>query len=149
IVGWNSGNVGPVVSSLVSEFDLKLGEVGLLSGTFFFGGAAAGAFLGAGLAKRIRGAGGVWGACGLSVLRHLLFAAGDSFAVLAVGRVFAGVAFGIAAVFVPAYARAMGGVKMVGLFGAGLTLGVAAALFLGSILEGAGVDWRVAFVITA
>ena len=38
---------------------------------------------------------------------------------------------------------------MVGLFGAGLTLGVAAALLLGSILEGAGVDWRVAFVITA
>jgi MFS family permease len=38
---------------------------------------------------------------------------------------------------------------MVGLFGAGLTLGVAAALLLGSLLEGAGVDWRVAFWITA
>jgi Na+/melibiose symporter-like transporter len=63
--------------------------------------------------------------------------------------VFAGLAFGLAAVFVPAYARAMGGVKLVGLFGAGLTLGVAAALLLGSVLEGAGVDWRVAFFITA
>jgi Na+/melibiose symporter-like transporter len=63
--------------------------------------------------------------------------------------VFAGVAFGLAAVFIPTYARVMGGVKMVGLFGAGLTLGVAASLFLGSIMEGAGVDWRVAFVITA
>src|SRR5262249_10150819 len=79
----------------------------------------------------------------------LICAAGDSFAVLAVGRVFAGLAFGIAAVFVPAYARAMGGVKMLGLFGAGLTLGVAGALLLGSILEGEGVDWRVAFIITA
>jgi predicted MFS family arabinose efflux permease len=74
---------------------------------------------------------------------------GDSFAVLAAGRVFAGVAFGLAAVFVPTYARVMGGVKLVGLFGAGLTLGVAASLLLGSVLQGAGVDWRVAFVITA
>src|SRR5262249_61606582 len=79
----------------------------------------------------------------------LICAAGDSFAVLAVGRVFAGLAFGLAAVFVPAYARAMGGVRMLGLFGAGLTLGVAGALLLGSILQGAGVDWRVAFLITA
>ena len=70
---------------------------------------------------------------------------GDSVGVLAAGRVFAGLAFGLAAVFVPAYARAVGGVKMVGLFGAGLTLGVAAALFLGSVLEGADVSWRVAF----
>ena len=38
----------------------------------------------------------------------------------------------------PAYARAIGGVKLVGLFGAGLTLGVAAALLLGSVLEGGG-----------
>jgi MFS family permease len=63
--------------------------------------------------------------------------------------VLAGLAFGLAAVFLPTYARVIGGVKMVGLFGAGLTLGVAAALLIGSVLEGAGVDWRVAFVITA
>src|SRR5204863_5081856 len=85
----------------------------------------------------------------LSLLGNVIFALGDSVAVLATGRVFAGLAFGLAAVFVPAYARVMGGVKMVGLFGAGLTLGVAAALLLGSILQGAGVDWRVAFWITA
>ena len=81
---------------------------------------------------------GIWACCVLSIVGNLLFAVGDSVAVLAVGRVFAGLAFGLAAVFVPAYARAVGGVKMVGLFGAGLTLGVAAALFLGSVLEGAG-----------
>jgi predicted MFS family arabinose efflux permease len=149
ITGWNCGNVGPVVGSLTSEFDIGLGEVGLLSGAFFFAGSAAGSLVGAAVARRIRVMAGIWACCLLSIVGNLLFAAGDSVGVLAVGRVFAGVAFGLAAVFVPAYARVMGGVKMVGLFGAGLTLGVAAALLLGSILEGEGVDWRVAFLITA
>ena len=85
----------------------------------------------------------------LSIVGNLIFALGDSVAVLSVGRVIAGLGFGLAAVFVPAYARVMGGVKLVGLFGAGLTLGVAAALLLGSVLEGADVSWRVAFFITA
>jgi predicted MFS family arabinose efflux permease len=149
ITGWNCGNVGPVVGSLASEFDLRLGEVGLLSGTFFFAGSAIGSLAGAALARRIRILSGIWACCLLSVVGNVIFAAGDSFAVLAAGRVFAGLAFGLAAVFVPTYARVKGGVKMLGLFGAGLTLGVAAALLLGSVLEGAGVDWRVAFVITA
>ena len=105
--------------------------------------------MGAALARRIRVLSGIWASCLLSVAGNVLFAAGDSVAVLAAGRVLAGLAFGLAAVFIPTYARVMGGLKMVGLFGAGLTLGVAAALLLGSILEGAGVDWRVAFVITA
>jgi hypothetical protein len=38
ITGWNCGNVGPVVGSLTDQFDITLGEVGLLSGTFFFAG---------------------------------------------------------------------------------------------------------------
>jgi predicted MFS family arabinose efflux permease len=149
ITGWNCGNVGPVVGSLARDFDIGLGEVGLLSGTFFFAGSAVGSLVGAALARRIRVLSGIWASCLLSVAGNVLFAAGDSVAVLAAGRVLAGLAFGLAAVFIPTYARVMGGLKMVGLFGAGLTLGVAAALLLGSILEGAGVDWRVAFVITA
>jgi predicted MFS family arabinose efflux permease len=149
ITGWNCGNVGPVVAPLTRDFDISLGEVGLLSGAFFFAGSAAGSLAGAAVARRIRVLSGIWTCCLFSIVGNVLFAAGDSFGVLAVGRVFAGLAFGVAAVFVPAYARAVGGVKMVGFFGAGLTLGVAAALFLGSILQGAGVDWRVAFVITA
>jgi MFS family permease len=149
ITGWNCGNVGPVVGSLTREFDIGLGEVGLLSGAFFFAGSAVGSLVGAAVARRIRVMAGIWTCCVLSIVGNVIFAAGDSVGVLAVGRVFAGLAFGIAAVFVPAYARAVGGVKMVGLFGAGLTLGVAAALLLGSVLEGADVDWRVAFVITA
>ena len=149
ITGWNCGNVGPVVGSLTHDFDITLGEVGLLSGTFFFAGSAIGSLVGAALAQKIRVLSGIWACCVLSVVGNVIFAVGDSFAVLAAGRVFAGVAFGLAAVFIPTYARVMGGVKMVGLFGAGLTLGVAASLFLGSIMEGAGVDWRVAFAITA
>ena len=149
IVGWNCGNVGPVVGSLQREFDIGLGEVGLLSGTFFFAGSAVGSLAGAALARSIRVMAGIWACCVLSIVGNLIFAAGDSVGVLAVGRVFAGLGFGLAAVFVPAYARAVGGVRMVGLFGAGLTLGVAAALFLGSVLEGADVSWRVAFLITA
>jgi predicted MFS family arabinose efflux permease len=149
ITGWNCGNVGPVVDPLTKAFDLTLGEVGLLSGTFFFAGSAIGSLAGAALARKIRVLSGIWACCVLSAIGNLIFAVGDSFAVLAAGRVFAGVAFGLAAVFVPTYARVMGGVKLVGLFGAGLTLGVAASLLLGSVLQGAGVDWRVAFVITA
>ena len=149
ITGWNCGNVGPVVGPLTQDFDITLGEVGLLSGTFFFAGSAAGSLIGAELARRIRVMSGIWACCVLSIAGNLIFAAGDSVAVLAAGRVLAGLAFGLAAVFVPAYARAMGGVKMLGLFGAGLTLGVAGALLLGSVLQGEGVDWRVAFLITA
>jgi predicted MFS family arabinose efflux permease len=149
IIGWNCGNVGPVVGSLQQEFDIGLGEVGLLSGAFFFAGSAAGSLIGAELARRIRVMAGIWACCVLSLVGNVIFALGDSVALLALGRVFAGLAFGLGAIFVPAYARAIGGVKMVGLFGAGLTLGVAAALFLGSVLEGADVSWRVAFFITA
>ena len=149
ITGWNCGNVGPVVGQLTKEFDIGLGEVGLLSGAFFFAGSAVGSLIGAALARKIRVMAGIWACCALSLVGNVIFAIGESVAVLSAGRVLAGLAFGLAAVFVPAYARATGGVKMLGLFGAGLTLGVAAALFLGSVLEGAGVDWRVAFWITA
>jgi predicted MFS family arabinose efflux permease len=149
ITGWNCGNVGPVVAPLTQDFDITLGEVGLLSGAFFFAGSAVGSLAGAALARKVRVLAGIWACCVLSAIGNVIFAAGESFAVLATGRVFAGVAFGVAAVFIPTYARVVGGVKMVGLFGAGLTLGVAASLFLGSVMQGAGVDWRVAFVITA
>ena len=56
---------------------------------------------------------------------------------------------GSRSLFVPAFARALGGVRLLGVFGAGLTLGVAAALALGSVMQEAGVDWRVAFWLTA
>jgi predicted MFS family arabinose efflux permease len=149
ISGWNCGNVGPVVGSLTSEFDIGLSAVGLLSGTFFFAGAVIASVIGTEVARRIRVLWGIWGCCVLSALGNVVIAAGDSFGVLAAGRVIAGVGVGLSVLFIPAYARAVGGVRLLGIFGAGLTLGIAAALWLGSILEGAGVDWRVSFVITA
>ena len=102
ITGWNCGNVGPVVGPLTQDFDITLGEVGLLSGAFFFAGSAVGSLVGAALAKKTRVLAGIWACCVLSVIGNVLFAAGDSFGVLAAGRVFAGLAFGLAAVFVPA-----------------------------------------------
>ena len=60
-----------------------------------------------------------------------------------------GVGAGIALLFGAAFAREVGGVRTLGLFGAGITLGVAAPLALGSILEDAGVDWRVGFGVSA
>ncbi len=116
ITGWNCGNVGPVVGSLTRDFDITLGEVGLVSGAFFFAGSAVGSLAGAALARRIRVLSGIWACCLLSIVGNVIFAAGDSFAVPATGRVFAGLAFGLAAVFVPSYARVMGGVKMLGLW---------------------------------
>jgi predicted MFS family arabinose efflux permease len=149
ISGWNCGNVGPVVGQLASRFDIGLGSVGLLSGTFFFGGCVIASIGGTAVARRIRVLYGIWACCVLSALGNVIVAAGDSFAVLSVGRVIAGIGVGLSVLFIPAYARAVGGVRLLGLFGAGLTLGIAASLLLGSILVGAGVDWRVPFVITA
>jgi predicted MFS family arabinose efflux permease len=149
ISGWNCGNVGPVVGSLTSEFDVTLSEVGLLSGTYFFAGAVVASLVGTEVARRLPVLWGIWACCLLSALGNVLIAAGDSFTVLAVGRVIAGIGVGLSVLFIPAYARAVGGVRLLGVFGAGLTLGIAAALWLGSILEGAAVDWRIAFVITA
>ena len=149
-VGWNCGNVGPVVGSLTREFDIGLGEVGLLSGAFFFAGSALGSLAGAALARKIRvlvGNLGMLRALGRGEPRSSRPATASASSRPAESS--PGLPSGSAAVFIPAYARAIGGVKMVGLFGAGLTLGVAAALFLGSVLEGADVSWRVAFLITA
>jgi len=46
-------------------------------------------------------------------------------------------------------ARELGGVRLLGLFGGGITLGIALALGLGSALEDGRVGWRVGFVISA
>jgi DHA1 family inner membrane transport protein len=87
--------------------------------------------------------------CLLCFAGNVLFAIAPGFGLLAAGRVVAGAGTGIALLFGAAYARAAGGVRLLGVFGAGITLGVAAPLALGSILEDAGVDWRVGFWISA
>jgi hypothetical protein len=83
VSGWNCGNVGPVVGSLSSEFDVGLGAIGLLSGTFFFAGIVVANLVGAEIARRIRVLYGIWACCLLSALGNLIIAAEDSFGVLA------------------------------------------------------------------
>ena len=149
ISGWNCGNVGPVVQPLASEFDVGLGEIGLLSGTFFFGGIVAATLVASALAPRIPVVTGIRAACALAAAGNLIVAASPVFAGLVGGRVIAGLGVGLSFLYVPAFARAVGGVKLLGVFGAGLTLGIASALALGSVMEEAGIDWRWAFALTA
>jgi MFS family permease len=47
------------------------------------------------------------------------------------------------------FARVHGGVRLVGIVGASIQLGVAAALAVGSVLQDVGVDWRVVFLVSA
>ena len=46
-------------------------------------------------------------------------------------------------------ARELGGVRLLGLFGGSISLGIAAALGLGSLLADAGAGWRVGFFVSA
>lgn len=149
VSGWNCGNVGPVVGSLASEFDASLVQIGLVSGTFFFAGCVVANLVASRIAPRIDVLAGVRAACVLSAAGNVILAASPDFAGLVAGRIVAGLGVGLSILFVPAYARAVGGVRLLGVFGAGLTLGIATALALGSVMEGEGVDWRVAFAITA
>jgi hypothetical protein len=61
---WNGGNVGPVVEPLSQDFDVSLTAVGLLSGTVFFAGAAAGTLFAQPLGERVGVANGMRVACG-------------------------------------------------------------------------------------
>ncbi len=149
VSGWNCGNVGPVVGSLASEFDASLAQIGLISGTFFFAGCVVANLVASRIAPRIDVLAGVRAACVLSAAGNVILAASPDFAGLVAGRIVAGLGVGLSILFVPAYARAVGGVRLLGVFGAGLTLGIATSLALGSVMEGEGVDWRVAFAITA
>jgi FSR family fosmidomycin resistance protein-like MFS transporter len=63
--------------------------------------------------------------------------------------VLTGIGLGLAFLFGGVYARHEGGPKLVGLFGVGITLGIAFALGLGGLLADLDVDWRFAFVLSA
>lgn len=146
---WNAGNIGPVTSTLSEDFSVSLTAVGLLSGTVFFAGLVATTVLAPTLAARTGVAGAVRLGCILCGAGNVLFAASPWFAGLIAGRVLVGAGLGLALVLGPIFAREFGGVRMLGVFGAGVTLGMAAALGVGSVLEDAGVEWRIAFVLSA
>jgi predicted MFS family arabinose efflux permease len=145
---WNAGNVGPIVSSLRDEFSASLAEVGMISGGVFFAAVLAAKLSGPALGGRIGAANGARLACLCCGAGNLVCAVAPSIGVLFAGRVVAGYGMGLAVLIGPAIARALGGVRMVGVFGAGVMAGIALALGLGGLLEDAGVDWRVTFGVS-
>lgn len=146
---WNAGNVGPVASEMAREFDLSLGVVGILSGTLFLGSTIIGLLFAAQMGERMGLARGLKTACLMLVVGNLVFALTPVFAGLAIGRILPGIALAVINTLGAVWARDTGGVKLLGVFGASIQLGVALALLTGSVLADAGVDWRVGFVISA
>lgn len=146
---WNAGNVGPVVSEIAAEFDVSLAVVGVLAGTLFLGSVVVGLLFAAQLGERIGVVASLRLSCAMLVVGNLLFAATPIFAGLAVGRILPGIGFALANAVGAVWARQAGGVRLVGLFGASIQLGIALALLLGSGLSDLGVDWRVGFVVSA
>ena len=145
---WNAGNVGPIVSSLESEFSVSLAAVGLATGAVFFAAVLTAKLTGPALGGRVGAANGARLACLLVGAGNLICAVGPSIGVLFAGRAVAGYGFGLAVLIGPAMARSLGGVRLLGVFGAGVMAGIALALGVGGVLEYAGVDWRVAFGIS-
>lgn len=146
---WNGGNVGPVVEPIAAEFGVSLAVVGLLSGTCFLGAVMVGLLFAAPLGERTGIARGARIACALTVLGNLAFALAPALGGLLAGRVLVGLGFALANTIGAVWAREAGGLRLLGLFGASIQLGIALALLTGSALADAGVDWRVGFMISA
>ena len=148
-VGWGAGNVGPVAISLTHSFGVSLAAVGLLSGTAYFAAVAVATPLVVPLAARAGVVRATAIAAGVMLAGHILFAVSPAFAGLLAARIVVGAGAGLALVAGPVMARELGGMRLLGLFGGAITLGIAVALGLGSALEDAGASWRVGFVISA
>jgi predicted MFS family arabinose efflux permease len=146
---WNGGNVGPVASQIGGEFDVSLAAVGLVSGSVFIGASLVGLLFAAQIGDWTGLLRGLRLACLLLVIGNLIFAVSPAFAGLAVARVFPGLGFALVNVLGAVYARQAGGVRLIGVFGAAIQLGIAGALAVGSVLVDLGADWRVGFAISA
>lgn len=148
-IAWNVGTVGPTATAIGDEFDLSLGTVGALTGSAFFVGLVAAKLVVAGAIGRF-GTPTVARVCCLAALvGNLMIALSPVALGVGVGRFLCGGALGLALVLGPVLARASGGAKQVGLFGASVTFGTAAALGVGSLMRSAGVDWRFDFLLAA
>jgi MFS family permease len=146
---WNAGNVGPVASELATEFDVSLALIGALAGTLFFGANVLGLIFAAQIGEAIGLVRAMRLACALVIAGNLIFALTPVFAGLALGRVLPGIGFALTTTVGIVWARDVGGVRLVGVFGAAIQLGIALALLTGSLLADNGVDWRVGFLISA
>jgi predicted MFS family arabinose efflux permease len=123
--------------------------VGVLGGTVFFCGLVIAKLGSARLTKRFGAGGAVRTSLLAAVAGNAIIAASPIFAGVAAGRVLSGISLGLALVLGPVLARATGSVRMIGLFGASVTLGTAGALGAGAAMRAAGIDWRLDFVLAA
>lgn len=148
-VGWGAGNVGPVATSLAHSFGVSLATVGLLSGTAYFAATAVATPLVVPLAVRVGVVHAAAIAAAVMTAGQVLFAVSPAFGGLVAARILVGAGAGLALVAGPVMARELGGVRLVGMLGGAITLGIAVALGLGSGLAEAGATWRADFVISA
>ena len=146
---WNAGNVGPFVTQISAEYDVTLGQVGLLSGSVFCIGVAGAGFAGSWISERLSVIDGLRLCCVVCFAGNALMAVSPWFEMALAARVLTGLGLGLAFLFGGVYARHEGGARLVGLFGAGITLGIAFALGIGGVMEDLGVDWRWAFALSA
>lgn len=146
---WNAGNVGPFVTEIASAFDAGLGEVGLMSGSVFCVGVASAGYAGAWISERLTVIDGLRLCCAVCFVGNLVVAVSPDFGIALGARILTGIGLGLAFLFGGVFARAAGGPKLVGLFGVGITLGIAFALLIGGVFVDLGVDWRLAFVLSA
>lgn len=123
--------------------------IGAVSGTLFFGANVIGLIFAARIGEALGLVRGMRMACLMIVAGNLIFALTPVFAGLALGRVLPGLGFALTTTVGVVWARHEGGVKLVGVFGASIQLGIAMSLLLGSVLFDSGVDWRVGFLISA
>jgi len=149
---WRSGGApetsGRWRRSSGAEFEISLARVGLLSGTVYFAAVMLATPLAVPLTARL----GVVRSCALATaamaIGHLVFALSPDFALLLVARAVVGTGGALALIAGPVMARELGGVRLLGLFGGAITLGLAAALGLGSLLLDLGAGWRVGFAVS-
>ena len=146
---WNAGNVGPVASQLAADFDVSLAMVGLVGGTLFFAANVVGLAFAAQIGEKIGLVRGLRAACLMIVAGNLVVAFTPDFAGVALGRILPGLGFALTTTVGVVWARHEGGVKLVGIFGAAIQLGIAGSLLVGSLLYDQDVDWRIGFVISA
>ena len=146
---WNAGNVGPFVTQIAAEYDITLGQVGLLSGSVFCIGVSGAGFAGSWISERLSVIDGLRLCCVVCFAGNVLMAVSPWFAMALAARILTGLGLGLAFLFGGVFSRHEGGAKLVGLFGAGITLGIAFALGIGGVMEDLDVDWRWAFALSA
>ena len=137
----NAGNLGPAAGAMAADLDVSLATVGFVGGTVFFAGLVVAKLGAARYTEAVGSTAGVRTCCLAGIAGNLIIAASPAIAGIAAGRLVTGISLGLTLVLGPVLARRAGGVRLVGVFGAAVTIGTAAALAAGSWMRG-GLDWR-------